>query len=67
MKGCSPKWIAWVKTFILRCVMENITNDVGYSFQQKKKVATKKKPWIREFNFHLSSLTGYLTICHPYD
>jgi hypothetical protein len=45
--------------------MENITNDVGYSFQQKK-VATKKKPWIREFNFHLSSLTGYLTICHPY-
>src|SRR6266498_1668085 len=37
MKGFSPKWISWVKSFISRgSVAVNVNNDIGHFFQTKK-------------------------------
>jgi len=37
MKGFSPKWISWVKSFISGgSVAVNVNNDIGHLFQTKK-------------------------------
>src|SRR6266498_2851900 len=37
MKGFSPKWISWVKSFISGgSVAVNVNNDIGHYFQTKK-------------------------------
>ena len=37
MKGFSPKWISWVKSFISGgSVAANVNNDIGHYFQTKK-------------------------------
>src|SRR6266540_5996609 len=37
MKGFSPKWISWVKSFISGgSVAVNVNNDIGHFFQKKK-------------------------------
>src|SRR6266540_741068 len=37
MKGFSPRWISWVKSFISSgSVAVNVNNDIGYYFQTKK-------------------------------
>jgi len=37
MKGFSPKWISWVKSFISGgSISVNVNNDIGHYFQKKK-------------------------------
>ena len=37
MKGFSPKWISWIKSFISGgSVAVNVNNDIGHYFQTKK-------------------------------
>ena len=37
MKGFSPKWISWVKSFISGgSVAVNVNNDIGHFFQTRK-------------------------------
>jgi len=50
MKGFSPKWIEWIRSFISGgSVAINVNDEIGPFFQTKKKPSTRRSPFTHSF------------------